>query len=302
MSSKNLKFGKSIFLISILCLIILTGCEQQKELDYFAESLENINNQMDVYLSNINTDLYNYNLNHGFDRLVNLAFITNTYLTNMKNIENELKKDMNSFEELTSVFLNAESESNLNKLSESQKIILDEIHSKIDDYADNKNKLEDCLNNMNSYHIWTELIKEKISLQEKYENEEALTVLNVENEKYYEALKKLDESQKTLRDLKQVEIKINNTGIQKYSKEELQEYDQLIEIEEIYRELIMLLLQEKYYEAELKNEEYLKKYYDFITNTPSFSHSIYTELDSIENWYSENIGVCLKIFEKYYKR
>ena len=168
MRSKHNYFVFGILLVVILGVILISGCVQSPETKQFAKNLPQINENLKISLKNIHTDFYNYDLDYGVNRLMNMLTITDSMIIGMEKEENGIREDISNAEETISNFQTVKQSVNTNQLSDDEKNIISQIDAKVNEYVTNKEKLNSCLSKMKIYKDWIVLVKDNAKLVEEF--------------------------------------------------------------------------------------------------------------------------------------
>lgn len=289
---------KLIILISLFALIFLIGCQESKNIEIFSESLHGTNARLENHLSNINTYFYNFDLNMNFKYLITFDTLPESLINNMDEKKQNIEEELILLDNFVSVFLNAKRFIDESQLSSDDKKLLEKINTKISEYESNKYLVESCLIGIENYKTWFLLMEEKETLFIQMDLNELSLLRFIEQKNYPEAKNRITELKNIVENLKINSEKINETKIQ---NKNIDIYDSLIDTYNIYNEMISALENEDFDLAKQKESEFEEKYAYILVKDKSQIFYLDSELENIYSWYSENIGVCLSLFEEYYK-
>ncbi|MEK6826241.1 MAG: hypothetical protein AABY07_06235 [Nanoarchaeota archaeon] len=200
-------------------------------------------------------------------------------------------------EEDINEYLLSKEKININAFSSEEKKLIEDIDKKIEDYNSNKDKINSCVDNMGEYRNYVVLVKERLVLYDKYDSQTLALGSYVDAGRYQNALQEVRNIKKTVREFKENLIRRKEYNIQVISNNQLQSWDSLLEVYDIYEEYLNLEIQGDYYLADSKYQELTEKFSDAIVE--SGEESITEAIDEIDGWYENNIGSCFDIFEEY---
>jgi len=297
MKSKQKSIGYGILVLAIIGIIFISGCIKSPETKQFAESLPQINENLGIALGNIHTDFYNYDLEYKWSRLMNYLTITESMINEMKIYEDKIKNEMSYIENTTIQFQQSKQNVDINQLSEEEKNTLNEIETKITDYQTNKDKINSCLNAMQTYCEFIDIGRLKlIKLEEFY------TKLNSINEEiesgyYDDALSDIDDLKQIVVDIKNLVLRQSELGILTYDEKVISSWGIYLESLDELKKYVNYLKAGDYESADSQYTIYSQKYTEAVK--ASESENINLINNQIDAWYQNNIGVCVDIFVQY---
>jgi len=297
MKSKQKSIGYGILVLAIIGIIFISGCIKSPETKQFAESLPQINENLGIALGNIHTDFYNYDLEYKWSRLMNYLTITESMINEMKIYEDKIKNEMSYIENTTIQFQQSKQNVDINQLSEEEKNTLNEIETKITDYQTNKDKINSCLNAMQTYREFIDIGRLKlIKLEEFY------TKLNSINEEiesgyYDDALSDIDDLKQIVVDIKNLVLRQSELGILTYDEKVISSWGIYLESLDELKKYVNYLKAGDYESADSQYTIYSQKYTEAVK--ASESENINLINNQIDAWYQNNIGVCVDIFVQY---
>jgi len=290
-----------IGIIILLTFVGLSGCNEKttitQEPEDFAEQLPQINESIRISLANIYIYINNYDYYYRWSQLMNLAFITESMINDMQNLENEIKEEVNKIENALVDYYQLKNNANLSELTGSEKESMNDIEAKILDYHENLYNINSTLEVMARYTEFWDLTSVKQILLEDYGAIIDLMNQKDQNEGFEDLLQYPEQLIQLCWKLKDNDEQKNNLNIVTYSEDIINIWDIYTEAWELYEEYLNLLVVGRYGSAESKYTEYSQK------NNEALEIEATQNLNEINNqmdqWYQKNIGEYLDLFEEY---
>jgi len=287
----------TIGIIIILLIVSFTGCTQtvSEDTQYFIDNIPDMDENLRISLTNINTHLNNYDTEYKWSILMNYLTITSSMLSNMENYQESINDELSYIDALILDYNSAKEKANLDQLDNEETTQMNNINDMILDYNMNKDKVDYCLSNMSIYQEYLTLVVQKLTLLEDYESHSLLLNNRVEDEEYEKAINTTDTIVDLFNQLKPIAFQMSNLSILDYSEEILGIWDMYIESWQLYKEHLELTIEGKYNQAEIKYNEYAEIFDDIlvIENTDNINEGN----NEIDYWYTTHIGSYLGLFE-----
>jgi hypothetical protein len=290
--------GKKFKIICIIILLIIVGFNgcvenQSDRTNKFAENLAIINENFFISYSNINDFLINYTYKYDWYDIINKTTFSMSLISDMEEFTSKIENQINNIESYIEEYYLLKNDADLKKLNFSQNITKNEVEYKILNFNYNKNIIENCTKNMDSYKYFVYLYILKIIKLEDYGKSFNLLNTKIENEEFEDAKIYLNQIIQIMNELKVIDYYQANLSIKTFDEELLGIWDLYIEAWNVYREYIDLALEGKMIEADSKYDEYTKKF-EQVLEISSKENQI-ADNNEISKWYYENIGNCIEL-------
>jgi len=124
-----------LFGLMLLLIFVLSGCTEtiSEDTKFFMNNLTDIEENLEISLTNINTHLNNYDTGYKWSVLMNYLTITNSMLDDMENYQDLIEDEISYIDDLIIEYNDAKNDANIKKLDKQ-----DETTEKIKIYIDNK--------------------------------------------------------------------------------------------------------------------------------------------------------------------
>ena len=279
----------------VLFTVGFSGCVSNNE---FIENLDINSENIKTSLGNINFLLWQYDNDYDWSILMNYLTFTESMLIDMEEYESDIIDEKNYLDDYIIDYQDVRDVTNINGLTDKQRLVYNEIETMIEEYDSNKSSIELCLSNMETYRKFLNLTRIKLQKLENFESKSTLMNFKVEAEEYEEAKEYLGDMIQIIIELGENEALREELGIREYSEELSGICVLWVEVWGLYDEYLDLLIDKKYSQANNKYDEYSAKYDDAFEIESS---ETITEINSeVSGWYQNNIGTYSDLFEEYY--
>ncbi len=294
----NQKQGYIGILILVMFGALFSGCVQLQEKEKFVNELPQINKNLETALGNIYVDFQNYHNNYKWSSLMNYLTITDSMVNEMETYENEIKDEMQYLENLTNYVETSKQDINVDLLSSNEMRLLNEIDDKIAAYQSKKAQINSCLDAMKTYREFINVIRVKLQKTEKLRMKLSLIDNEINVGNYDDAISDIEKLKQIAREIQQLENQQAELGIIDYNQEVIDSWDTYIEGLEELEKYVEYLKTGDYESASYHYNIYLQKYTEVVQ--VSEGEGIHTVTNKVDNWYQENIGSCVNVFQEYY--
>ena len=257
--------------------------------------LPKINKNLATNLHNINVDFNNYDSKFKPSIIFRSMAITDSMISDMEKHNLAIMTEMKYFDDSMKIVpSNANTDLSLSTEGKKQ---LAEVIIKNSEYQTNKQPIELCLQKMDVYKKYFELVKEQLYLVEEFGNTNYLVNNQIEAGEFKDALiniRKLKQYTLLLKENGEARSKL---GILEFNAKVLSTWDDYYKIFTEEEKYIQLADQGEISDAEKQYDVYSKSYNALIKS--SQQESLQENLNKIDSWYMKNIGACLPIFENY---
>ena len=228
---------------------------------------------------------------------MNYLTITESMISEMETYENKIKKEMSYIKNLTIQFQQLKQGADINQLSEEEKRILNEIETKIAEYQENKDKIDSCLNAMQTYREFIDIVRLKLIKLEEFSAKLNSINEEIESGYYDDAISDIEDLKQIVKDIKDLVLQQSELGILTYDEEVISSWDIYLESLDELKKYVDYLKLGDYESADSQYMIYSRKYTEAVK--ASESENINLINNQMDNWYQSNIGICVDLFVQY---
>jgi hypothetical protein len=291
---------KWLIAILILEIVLIAGCTQSQGTQIFVSSINQTNENFGISLKNIHTDFYNYDINYNAKNIFNSYTIFESTITGMQNYEDKIKNELIYLQNLISSYQTMKGNANIEQLNQNQKNIDNDIESKITDFNANKDKINSCLDKMKTFREFVDLGRININTLEEYTTKYNLMTTKYQANDYNGTLELIAEIKPLLTELKLNGQERIGKGIINSTQgiiEAINAFDLFSNALDEFKSYIILLQKGDTINAQKQYDVYTTSYAKALDS--SKGESLTSNLNEIDQWYQNNIAICLDTFKKY---
>lgn len=281
--------------ISVMILIfVLIGCTPSPATQEFIDNLQETEKSLELLLNNIDTDFHNYDVDYSPNRIFNSITITESQVKGMALKEDAIKEESISAENLIVAYNTQKEKANVEGLNEQQKTIVSKIDNRKTAFFANQNKIKNCINHMNTYRKFIDLARVNIINTEDFETKQNLITNEIESQDYDPALNDIDRLKQIVIDIKKNGKERNNLGIINLPTTIIDSWDFYYDSLDELQKYVEFLKEGDIESAEAQYATYSQAFTKVIQSGQG--ESLNANLNTIDNWYQEKIGICLNSF------
>ncbi|MBW2968528.1 hypothetical protein KY314_00210 [Candidatus Woesearchaeota archaeon] len=299
---------RSVILLSILVLIIVTGCGSKEvynglpqqdvapltseETKAFVHSLPNIRDAVDSTFGSWNIFINSFIVD--FDAKKTMISPSASIVSGIQEKANTLKQTMDNIDLILADFGRKKSGVDLSDISSSDEVLVQDIDSKLSNYALNKDKFDLCINNIKNYAEFVDLTVEREKLISDFTRNMNSAGVKVDDNKIDEAINLGSSAKSNLLRIKQIDLDRSKIGVVDVNSDILMSWDLHLEAMDILLSLWNDLKRDDMNSAMEKAQQH----YNTFERANKYGEKelpVAQQAELANAWINNNIGVCLDL-------